>query len=151
MSKDTNLLELTTIEVRRGTAEDRIALLRMYETFEPRGGPYGLPPRNAPEKWLKRLAEYPNFVATVDGHLVAHGVLCPEGDSAELAVFVHQDYRNRGLGKAILSQLIEEARHRGLKRVWGMMDPENIPLLRLALANGFIRGADPLQLVLDLK
>jgi GNAT superfamily N-acetyltransferase len=151
MSRDTNVLEMTAIEVRRGTAEDRAALLGMYETFEPHGGPYGLPPRNAPEQWLKRLAEYPSFVATVDGHLAGHGVLCPDQDSAEIVVFVHQDYRNRGLGKVIVGQLIEEARRRGLKRIWGMMDPENVPLLRLAMANGFVRGADPLQLVLDLK
>ena len=151
MSKDANVLEMTVIEVRRGTAEDRAALLRMYKTFEPRGGPYGLPPRNDPQKWLESLAKYPNFVAAADGHLVGHGVLCHDGDSAELAVFVHQDYRNRGLGKGILSQLIQEARQRGMKRVWGMMDPENIPLLRLAIANGFVRGADPLQLVLNLK
>jgi len=151
MSKDTNVLEMTVIEVRRASAEDRAALLRMYESFEPRSGPFGLPPRNAPEQWLERLAEYPNFVAAVDGHLVGHGVLCPDGDSAEMVVFIHQDYRNRGLGKLIFGELIEEAPHRGLKRVWGITDPENIPLLRLATANGFVRGADPLQLVLDLK
>ena len=151
MSKDTDVLDMIAIEVRRGTAEDRAKLLRMYETFEPRGGPYGLPPRNAPEKWLDTLAGYPNFVAFVDGQLAGHGILCPDGESAELAVFVHQDYRNRGLGKAILGQLIEEAKRRGLKRVWGMMDPDNIPLLRLATANGFVRGADPLQLILNLK
>ena len=151
MSKDTNVLEMTIIEVRRASAEDRAALLQMYKTFEPRGGTFGLPPRNAPEQWLERVAQYPNFVAAVDSHLVGHGVLCPDGDSAEMVVFVHQDYRNRGLGKVILGQLIEEARHRGLKRVWGMADPENVPLLRLAMANGFVRGADPLQLLLDLK
>lgn len=33
-----------------------------------------------------------NFVALAEARAVGHAVLCPEGNTAEVAVFVHQDY-----------------------------------------------------------
>jgi phosphinothricin acetyltransferase len=77
-------------------------------------------------------------------------VICPEGESAEVAVFVHQDHRGRGLGKVLLNALVEEARRLGLRHVWGTTNWENVPMLRLAHSLGFVTGADPEVFTLDL-
>lgn len=139
------------LELRRRTASDREALVAMYESFEPKGACMGLPPRTDPGRWLDELSAYPNFIAWDGPRIAGHAALCPEGDAGEVAVFVHQDYRSRGLGKRLLLRLIEEARELGLKRVWGMTEWDNVPMLRLARSLGFQSAADPREFYLDLK
>ena len=124
------------LELRRATPEDRELMAEMYLTFEPKGAAQGLPPRHDPERWLAGLSEYPNFLAIVGGRLVGHSVLCTDGDTAEIAVFVHQDFRGRGLGKRLLAEMIHEARRLELRRVWGVTELDNVPMLRLARALG---------------
>lgn len=136
-------------ELRRATPADRDALLTMYRSFEPAAGCLGLPPRS-PEAWLDGLAVYTNFIALAESRVVGHAVLCPGGDSGEVAVFVHQDYRRRRLGRRLLTALIEEARRLGLRRVWGMTEIDNVPLIRLNLSLGFVPGDDPHEFYLDL-
>jgi RimJ/RimL family protein N-acetyltransferase len=140
-------------EVRWFKPEDRASLLAMYETFEPRGGSLGLPPRDDTEHWLDSLASYANLLVFADGRLAGHGVLCPEPSnaSAEIAVFVHQDFRGQRLGTKLLTRLVDEARAMGLRRVWGMTEPDNLPMLRLAASLGFVHGSDPYEFTLDLK
>jgi len=139
-----------TLELRRATVEDGELLAEMYRSFEPKGAAQGLPPRHHPERWLSGLSTYPNFLAIVDGRLAGHSVLCTETDTAEIAVFVHQDFRGRGLGKRLLAEMIHEARRLGLRRVWGVTELDNVPMLRLARRLGFTSGRDPREFYLDL-
>jgi L-amino acid N-acyltransferase YncA len=141
--------ELCTV-VRRATPQDIDALVAVYASFEPRGGPLGLPPRGDSRPWLESLANDTSFVAAAGDRVVGHAVLCVNGDSAELAVFVHQDFRGIHLGKRLLVELLAEARQKGLRRVWGMTEPDNLPMLRLAVSLGFVRGSDPAAFTLDL-
>ena len=143
-------IEPGAVEVRRSTPADRQALVEMYLGFEPKGAAFGLPPRKEPETWLDHLTPYPNFVAWVDGRVVGHSVLCPEDDLGEVAVFVHQDHRRRGLGKKLLRELVQEARRLGLRRIWGMTETDNLPMLRLAFSLGFVIRAGPHEFYLDL-
>lgn len=136
--------------VRRAQAADRAAIVAMYNTFEPKAACLGLPPREDPTPWLDRLAPYSNFVVEWNGRLVAHGALCYDSESGEVAVFVHQGFRNRRIGKLLLSALVEEGRRLGLRRLWGMTDLDNIPMLRLARSLGFISAEDPLEFYLEL-
>ncbi len=124
-------------ELRRAAPTDRGALVAMYEAFEPKGAALGLPPRSHPERWLEDLKVYPNFVVVSEGRIVGHGVLCAERDSAELALFVHQDHRGRGVGRMLLEALIGEARRQGLRSVWGMMESTNSSMFALARSMGF--------------
>ncbi len=127
----------TGIVIRPLMAEDRAALLAMYEGFEPKGAADGLPPAHHPEVWLNRVANSPNLIALVQDRIVGHAILCPEGTSGELAVFVHQDYRSRGVGRRLLTALIQEAERMGLERVWGTTEPDNIAMIRLTGEMGF--------------
>lgn len=137
-------------ELRAATPADRPALLAMYTTFEPRPGSLGLPPRYGLEQWLDRIQPFPNLLLWDRDRVVGHGILCPQDDAAEVAVFIHQEYRSRGLGTLLLSELVQQARRMGLRRVWGMTELDNVPMLRLARSLGFVSADDPRQFYLDL-
>ncbi len=136
--------------LRRATSADREALLAMYLDFEPKAACLGLPPRKEPQRWLDNLAEYPNFIVLDGARVIAHAALCDDGASGEVAVFVHQNYRNRKLGKGLLQVLIDEARRKKLKRIWGITELDNVPMLRLAHSLGFLCGEDPREFYLEL-
>jgi GNAT superfamily N-acetyltransferase len=139
------------MKVERASRADRDAMSEMYLNFDPKGVALGLPPRKDPNTWLESLSQYPNFVVKVKGRVVGHGALCIEGDTGETAVFVHQDWRGRGIGKMLLMELIAEGRRQNLRRVWGMAAPDNFVMLRLADSLGFVPGSDPGVFHLDLK
>jgi len=151
MSIQSSVMENVDFTVRRAGSEDREALLEMYSSFEPRGGMLGLPPQNNVEHWLDTLAAYPNFVVYVEDRLAGHGMICPDGDTAELAVFVHQDFRRQHIGKQLFTHMIYQAKQMGLRRVWGITEPDNLPMLRLACSFGFVRTDDPFEFSLDLQ
>ena len=136
--------------LRLATPGDRGALVTMYLSFQPKGACLGLPPRKEPQLWLENLSVFPNFVVVVDDRVVAHAALCDDGEAGEVAVFVHQDFRGRRLGKMLLSALVDEARRKRLKKIWGMTDLDNVPMLRLARSLGFSPCADPREFFLTL-
>lgn len=138
-------------ELRRATAADREPLIEFYLRFEPKGASLGLPPLKEPERWLDSLSRYPNFLVCQRRVIVAHAVLCAEGEEGEVAVFVAAEYRAQGLGRCLLSELVAEARRLDLRRVWGLTELDNIPMLRLARSLGFVAGEDPYEFTLDLK
>ena len=138
-------------ELRRATRADRVTLAAMYRSFEPKAAAFGLPPRDHPERWLDSLSGYPNFIAVAQGRVVAHAVLCPEGSSAEVAIFVHQDFRGRGLGKQLLGELINEAHRLDLQRMWAVIEPANVPMARLARSLGFAPGEELGEFCLELE
>ncbi|MGH9793172.1 MAG: GNAT family N-acetyltransferase [Candidatus Acidiferrales bacterium] len=126
--------------VRDVQSADRTRLLELYQQFEPRGGFLGLPPRTDVGGWLDRLAECPAVLAEREGQAVAHGILCPQGDAAEIVVFVHQCHRGRGLGRRLMQALLDRARELGIRRAWGITEPDNLPMLRLLRSLGFLPG-----------
>lgn len=137
----------------RAAYKDLAALEKMYREFEPRGEALGLPPRSDADtaRWLESLSDYLNLVLRDGERVVGHGVLCPFEDTAEVAVFIHQDYRGRGAGRMLLENLIVEARRLDLRRIWGIAQPDNLPMLRLARSCGFVMGHEPGEFYLLLK
>lgn len=87
---------------------------------------------------------------TVAGHEtpigVARYVMTPEGDAAEFAITVTDAWQGGGVGQMLLGRLVEIARERGLRRLWGETLATNHPMIRLAAALGFkvtVHPADP--------
>lgn len=137
-------------EVRCVTLADSEALVAMYQSFEPRGAALNLPPQKLPQRWLERPAACASFIAALEGRTVGHAVLLAIGDTGEVGVFIHQDFRGRGLGKRLLTEIISAARHMGLRRVWGVTKLDNVPMRRLAFSQGFTLGRVPSEYYLDL-
>ncbi len=122
---------------------DRAELGRMYDAFEPKRVAQGLPPMDAEprERWLDRiLASGHHVMVEVEGRLAGHGMLLPfVTDGAELANFLHQSVRDRGIGTALNQSLLDLAREQGISRVWLSVEPSNLRAVRSYEKVGFKR------------
>jgi len=130
-----------TYAVRPYTGTDREALQAMYEAFEPKRVAQGLPPAEPAgiRHWLDRvLARGEHVVVEEDGRIVGHAMLIPmEDGGAELANFLHQSIRGRGLGTALNRVMVELAGEVGYRRVWLCVEPWNRAAVRSYLKAGF--------------
>ena len=59
-----------------------------------------------------------------------------DGERAELALLVEDDYQRSGLGRLLLARLLEEADHRGLTALDAIVQYDNQPMLRLLRSSG---------------
>ena len=80
----------------------------------------------------------------------------PDNVDAEFAIVVRSDLKAHGLGHALLAKMIGYLRGRGTRRMVGFVMHENLPMRKLALAQGFVvdaaaSDADALRVVLDLQ
>jgi RimJ/RimL family protein N-acetyltransferase len=128
--------------VRRLTPDDRAALDAMYLAFEPKRGAQGLPPveKNL-ARWLDRVLDGGIHLGViVDQELRGHAMLLSIDDERlELANFLHQSIRNRGIGTAINRIALDIARERGMKSVWLCVEPFNRAAVRSYEKAGFTR------------
>jgi acetyltransferase len=76
---------------------------------------------------------------------VARYVRDENGDAAEFAIVVADAWQGRGIGTRLLAKLIEVARRRGLKRLYGQILGTNRPMLGFVRKLGFTleRHEDP--------
>ncbi len=103
------------------------------------------PRRHFPEEMGRQLTQLDYdrdmaFVAlTPEGALagVARVSCDPDHEVGEYALVVRSDLAGRGVGSALLTQLIEYARSDGLRRLEGMVLAENRPMRMLVSRYGF--------------
>jgi RimJ/RimL family protein N-acetyltransferase len=122
--------------------EDRVALEAMYRAFEPKRGAQGLPPvEKGIARWLDSvLAGGEHFGVIVDGELLGHVMLLPIDETrVELANFLHQSIRNRGIGTWINRIALQAAQAAGRHRVWLCVEPFNRAAVRSYEKAGFRR------------
>jgi len=86
-------------------------------------------------------------VATKDGHEEEVGVTRyitnPDGSSCEFAIVVDDKWQKQGLGRHLMTQLIEIARSKGLATMGSDILAANQPMLALAASLGFAIGEVP--------
>ena len=120
---------------------DRNDLIAMYADFEPKRAAQGLPPTGEGKIgiWLDRILKRGrHLVVHVDGQLRGHIMLVPmEDGSLELANFLHQSVRNRGIGTALNALALRLARDAGHSRVWLSVEPGNKAAVRSYEKVGF--------------
>lgn len=122
--------------------EDRLALEAMYLSFEPKRGAQGLPPHEGGlGRWLNHiLAGGHHMVVDIDRELLGHVMILPiDGERGELANFLHQSIRSRGIGTTLNAIALQVAREVGLKRVWLCVEPFNRAAVRSYEKAGFRR------------
>ena len=133
----------TEFDVRPYEPRDRIALEAMYADFEPKRAAQGLPPEGeaALSRWLDRvLPSGEHLVVEIRNRIVGHVMLVPvDAQTAELANFLHQSARDRGIGTALNRLARDVARRSGLRRVWLSVEPGNRAALRSYEKAGFRR------------
>ncbi|MCX7960785.1 MAG: bifunctional acetate--CoA ligase family protein/GNAT family N-acetyltransferase [Burkholderiales bacterium] len=64
----------------------------------------------------------------------------PDGESAEFALAVADDWQRRGIGRALLERLCECARAAGYRALWGHILNFNLDMLALAAHLGFVEA-----------
>jgi RimJ/RimL family protein N-acetyltransferase len=132
-----------TFALRGFEPEDRERLERMYDEFEPKRVAQGLPPAGAEQRrrWLDTvLRAGHHLIVEVDGTVLGHGMLLPiDAESGELANFLHQTIRDRGIGTGLNRELLDFARDIGLHRVWLSVEPSNRRAVRSYEKAGFRR------------
>jgi ribosomal protein S18 acetylase RimI-like enzyme len=80
-----------------------------------------------------------NFLAWHEQEVVGHAALIPDVNraSGEYVIFVHQDYRNRGIGTALTQAILNRARTLGFQSVWLTVAVTNSIAIRLYVKLGF--------------
>ena len=129
------------LQVRPFGREDFGALVQMYKGFEPKRVAQGLPPPDVPRiaHWLDQLQDKSQALLAWHGSKVAaHTILCPmPGDSVEFTIFVHQDYREEGLGTVVSRHTLDWALRTDFKQVYLTTEISNFRALRLFRKLGF--------------
>jgi RimJ/RimL family protein N-acetyltransferase len=145
------------LEVRSFEREDFGALVQMYKSFEPKRVAQGIPPPDVPRiaHWLDRLEQKSQaLLAWEGGKVVAHTILCPmPADSVEFTIFVHQDYREEGLGTALSRLTLGWALQMGFAHAYLTTEISNFRALRLFRKLGFQTTSsygDEVEMKLDL-
>lgn len=145
------------LEVRPFAREDFGALVQMYKSFEPKRVAQGIPPPDVPRiaHWLDRLEQKSQALLAWEGSkVVAHTILCPmPADSVEFTIFVHQDYREEGLGTVLSRHTLGWALQMGFTHAYLTTEISNFRALRLFRKLGFQTTSsygDEVEMKLDL-
>ena len=131
--------------IREFRMEDKEKLFQMYESLSAEAVRWGMPPytRDRIEKWwLSNLQNLIPIVALHGYRIVGHAQIFTPAHArrkgtADLAMYLHQDFHNVGLGAAMLPKLLELARREGLHRVGLTVVAENARAVRLYEKFGF--------------
>ncbi|WP_312437799.1 GNAT family N-acetyltransferase [Achromobacter sp.] len=73
----------------------------------------------------------------------AHYLRNPDGRGAEYALVIGDDWQRRGLGRQLMTALIDAAREQGLEYIDGLVLSTNRPMLALMTSLGFTNDRDP--------
>lgn len=119
--------------------DDRAALAAMYDDFGVGDRAQGIPPADPDRRsrWLDRFGAGVGVLAEHADRAVGHGVLLAGGPGHELALFVHPDYREAGVGTELLRTLLGRGRSAGVERVWLSVQRSNRQAVRLYRTAGF--------------
>jgi len=80
-------------------------------------------------------------VETIIG--LAHYLRNPDGLGAEYALVIADDWQGQGLGRRLMSRLIDAAREQGLTYIEGVVLSNNRPMLSLMTGLGMTNDPDP--------
>lgn len=95
----------------------------------------------------KRSHRYPVVVVEIDGIVVGYGGFgsfrAAQGYrlTVEHTIHVAEAYRKRGIGRAVLSELIKRAKESGYHLMIGAIDSENVGSIKLHKEFGFTECA----------
>ena len=65
----------------------------------------------------------------------------PDGLTAEFALVVADEWQRKGLGRALLERLVEQARKAGYGALYGTILADNTEMLKLVLRLGFVHDS----------
>lgn len=137
-----------TVTIRLASERDLPSIFDIYDEQVRHGtSTFETVPRSPAERldWFARHppSRYPVLVATVSGSVVGWAGLSPWSPrpayarTAENSVYVHKDKRARGVGRALMLDLIQRARDIGIKVIVARPVEGNDASIRLHESLGF--------------
>lgn len=137
--------------IRPLTADDLDAVNAIYNHYvETSTATFQLDPETAEERrdWFHaRTAMHPTSAAEAGGELIGYAALSPWKSrcayrfSAELSVYIRPDWHRRGVGRALVLDLLERGRAAGLHAVIGGACTEHPASIALQESLGFTHVA----------
>ena len=140
---------MSSVVVRPATPADVPAITRIYADAVTHGtASFELEPPDQTEmaRRLQALLEggFPYLAAEIDGALVGYAYAGPYRPrpayrySVEDSIYIDANARRKGLGRALLVRLIEDAEHRGFRQMIAVIgDSAQTPSIELHRALGF--------------
>jgi phosphinothricin acetyltransferase len=139
---------MAAVEVRLATAEDLPAIVAIYNHEVHHGvATFDTEPwtTDGQRLWFATHdpTRHPLLVAAVDGRPIGWATLSVWSSraaytrTAETSVYVHQDYRGRGVGRALLAELVRRARAAGLGVLVARIESSGASSLALHRRLGF--------------
>ena len=130
--------------VREMQPEERYALHAMYLDFLPKRAAQGLPPEHeyGQKRWLDHVLKGGiHLLLEINQSVRGHLMLIPmeDGGSIELAIYLHQSARGRGIGTAMNRLAVDLARAAGYRRVWLSVEVTNVAAIKAYQKAGFKR------------
>ncbi len=92
---------------------------------------------NAAHLTVCRLAAFENEIMAGWAALTPVSGRCVYAGVAEVSVYIHQDFRGRGLGKLVLNALVSESEKAGIWTLQSGIFPENTASIGLHQSCGF--------------
>jgi phosphinothricin acetyltransferase len=146
-SADPGGASVAAITIRPATAADLEPIRAIFNYYVARSTcTFQIEPETAAERaaWFReRSARHPVTVGTAGDEVIGWAALspwksrCAYADSAEASVYVRHEHHRRGIGRALLLDLIDRARAAGLHTVIGGACSEQAASLALQAALGF--------------
>lgn len=132
--------------VRQMEPADREALSAMYMDFTPKRVAQGLPPETeyALKRWLDHVLKGgEHLLVEVNEEVRGHLMLIPMENERhiELAIYLHQSIRGRGIGTAMNRVAVNLARIAGYEKIWLSVEVTNVAAIRSYQKAGFKRTA----------
>lgn len=93
--------------------------------------------------WDSSHLEKCRIIAEVENRVAGWAVLSPVSKRkvyegvAEVTIYIHPDFSGRGIGSALMNELIVQSEVEGFWTLQSSVFPENIPSIRLHLKHGF--------------
>lgn len=143
---------MSSASIRPATEADLPAILVIYnEVIANTTAVYSYAPHTLDmrQQWFaeRRAGKWPVIVAEQDSEVVGFGAIGPFRAwpaykyTGEHSLHVRSDQRGKGVGKALLSALVQEAEKMPLRTLIGGIDAANGPSMALHAKHGFIACA----------
>ncbi len=135
------------LNIRQATAADLGQITEIYnDAIQKTTATFDTEPKTSEEQenwFVKHDARHPVLVAEQDGPIVAWASLsqwsdrCAYNDTAEISVYVKEEYRGKGVGKQLMAALIKEGKTVGLHTLIARIAGSNKISVDLCKSFGF--------------
>jgi L-amino acid N-acyltransferase YncA len=135
------------LNIRQATAADLGQITEIYnDAIQKTTATFDTEPKNSEEQenwFVNHDVSHPVLVAEQDGPIVAWASLsqwsdrCAYNDTAEISLYVKEEYRGKGVGKQLMAALIKEGKTVGLHTLIARIAGSNKISVDLCKSFGF--------------